>query len=426
VSAAKRGGAGRKGKRKTRRRTSSSPTWHLDTRAVGAGKNAEPPAGEPTSTPIFASSAFEQAGADALDEVYAGGPGYVYGRYHNPTVDALEAAVADLEGAEAALAYASGMAAIAGAFAALELRSGAKILAARDLYGTTINWLETEAVRCGWEIVYVDFADRSFTSKAVRKEGPDAVYCETLSNPLVRLVDLDSLGPACRDARVPLIVDATFTPPPLLRPIEHNVTLVAHSATKYLSGHGDVIAGVVSGRADLIEKARARRTLDGTILDPFSAWLVLRGLRTLPLRIERQCANAARIANHLKIHHAVAQVHYPGVSRRDTPREKATLERLYPHGRHGAIVAFEITGADDKTARRFLDALQLWGTATTLGDVASQALVPAMTSHRHLPPERKSYLGIVPGLVRLSVGIENADDLIADLDQALEAALERR
>ena len=402
------------------------PDWHLDTRAVAAGKSFAAPAGKPTSTPIFASSAFEQAGVDALDEVYAGGPGYVYGRYHNPTVDALEAAVADLEGAEASLAYASGMAAIAGAFAALELRSGAKVLAARDLYGTTINWLETEAVQRGWEIVYVDFADRSFTSKAVRKEGPDAVYCETLSNPLVRLVDLDSLGPACRDAHVPLIVDATFTPPPLLRPIEHNVTLVAHSATKYLGGHGDVIAGVLSGRAEVIEKARARRRLDGTILDPFGAWLVLRGLRTLPLRVERQCATAARIANHLKVHHAIAQVHYPGVGRRDTPREKATLQRLYPHGRHGAIVAFEITGADDEPPRRFLDALQLWGTATTLGDVASQALVPAMTSHRHLPPERKSYLGIVPGLVRLSVGIENADDLIADLDQALEAALERR
>ncbi len=400
------------------------PSWHFDTRSARSGKDAVPWPGVPTSTPIVASSAFEQADSAAIDSVFEGGEGYTYGRYHNPTVAALEYAVADLEGAEAALAYGSGMAAIAAAFGALELAAGAKIVCARDLYGATIYWLEGEAQRLGWEIVYVDFADRPFTAQALRKEGPSAVYCETLSNPLVRLADLDSLGPACRDAHVPLVVDATFTPPCCLRPIEHGTTLVVHSATKYLGGHGDVIAGVLSGSAELIDVARAQRSLNGTIVDPFTAWLVLRGLKTLPLRFERQCANAARIAAHLNTHHSVEQVHYPGVGRRASPREMATLERLYPHGNYSAMLSFEIVGATSDEPARFLDTLRLWGTAPTLGDLESLALIPAMTSHRKLSEERRSYMGIVPALVRLSVGIEDADDLITDLDQALAEAVE--
>ena len=400
---------------------------HFDTRAVRAGKDVAPTVGTPTSTPIYASSAFEQNSADALDKVYAGERrGYVYGRYHNPTVDALEAAIADLEGAESAAAYSSGMAAIAAAFGALDLPRGAKILTARDLYGTTITWLEREAERNDWQIVYVDFADRSFTSKAVRDEAPVAVYCESLSNPLTQLVDLDSLGPACRDAGTPLIVDATFTPPCLLRPIEHAVTLVAHSATKFLGGHGDVIAGVLSGSAELIEAAKERRKLDGTIADPFTAWLVLRGMRTLSLRVERQCSNAQQIAAHLNTHHTVEQVYYPGVGRRDNPREQATLDRLFPHGHYGSMLAFEIVSATGETTRRFLDSLELWRPVSTLGDLESLALIPAMTSHRHLSEERRGYMGITEGLVRLSVGIENVDDLIDDLDRALETAVGER
>jgi cystathionine beta-lyase/cystathionine gamma-synthase len=199
---------------------------------------------------------------------------------------------------------------------------------------------------------------------------------------------------------------------------------VAHSATKYLGGHGDVVAGVLSGASELIERARARRTLDGTIADPFTAWLVLRGVKTLPLRVERQCANAQRIAVHLQASDAVGRVHYPGSAPRDTVEEQATLERLYPHGRYGAMLAFEIAASGDAAVRLFVDALRLWGKATTLGDLDSLALIPAMTSHRKLGEERRAALGIVPGLVRLSVGIENVDDLIDDLDAALAAAVD--
>jgi cystathionine beta-lyase/cystathionine gamma-synthase len=397
------------------------PNWHFDTRSARAGKGAQPSCGVPTNTPIVASSGFEQADSDAIDEVFDGAPGYVYGRYHNPTVEALEHAVADLEGAEAALAYSAGMAAIAGAFEALELKRGAKIVAARDLYGSTITWLEGEAQRRGWEIVYTDAAPGTFSAEVL--DGAGAMYCETLSNPLVRVFDLGTVGSACAAAGVPLLVDATFTPPCLLRPLEHQATLVAHSATKYLGGHGDVIAGVLSGASDLIDRARARRTLDGTIADPFTAWLVLRGIKTLSLRVERQCANAARVAARLQASDAVGTVHYPGLAPRDTVEEQATLERLYPHGRYGAMLAFEIAAGGDAVARRFVDALRLWGRATTLGDLDSLALIPAMTSHRKLGEARRAELGIVPGLVRLSVGIENVDDLIADLDAALAAGL---
>ncbi len=400
----------------------SSRDWHFDTRAARAGKSFELRGGEPSATPIVPSSAFHQPDSATIAAVTQGKqPGYVYGRYHNPTVAALEQTVADLEGAEDCAAYSSGMSAIAGAFAAADLPSGAKILAGRDLYGTTIVWLEDAAARNDWQLIYVDFSDRPFTTGAIRDEKPLMVYVETLSNPLVRVVDLDAIGPASRDAGAILVVDATFTPPSLLRPIEHAATLVAHSATKYLGGHGDLVGGVLSGPASLIAKARARRTLDGTIVDPFTAWLILRGLKTLPLRVKRQCANAREIAKHLSLHHAVDKVHYPGLGHRDTPRERQILERLFPSGDHGAIVAFEVTDGGEDEARTLMDAFELWGRVTTLGDLGSNALVPVMSSHRHLPPERRAYMGITDGLVRLTVGIEDVADLIADLDAALDA-----
>jgi len=395
-------------------------SWHLDTRAARAGKDAEPAAGTPTATPIVPSSGFEQDSAAAIDEVFEGGRGYVYSRYANPTVDVLEQTVADLEGAEAALAYSAGMAAIASAFEAVQPESGARIVASRDLYGSTITWLDAEAARRGWTVEYVAASPDVVTAELL--DGAAAMYCETLSNPLVRLVDLDGIGAACGAAGVPLIVDATFTPPPLIRCLEHGATLVLHSATKYLGGHGDVVAGTLSGCADLIAAARAHRTLAGTIADPFSAWLLLRGIKTLSLRIERQCANAARIATWLAQHDAVSRVHYPGAPPRDTGQERATLQRLFPHGRYGAMLAFEIDGAGDVETRRFVDALRLWGTATTLGDLDSLVLIPSMTSHRRIGEERRAALGITAGTVRLSVGIEHVDDLIGDLDRALAAA----
>jgi cystathionine beta-lyase/cystathionine gamma-synthase len=301
------------------------------------------------------------------------------------------------------------------------LPRGAKVVASRDLYGATINWLEAEAERRGWQLVLIDVRPEAFDAEVL--DGAAVLYCETISNPLVRVADVEALGDACTVAGVPLIVDATFTPPVLLRCLERGATLVLHSATKYLGGHGDAVAGVVAGPADLIETARGFRNVAGTIADPFTAWLVLRGLKTLSLRLERQSANAVRIVEHLLAHPAIERVHYPGVTPRDTAAEKALLERLFPHGRYGAMLAFEIAGGNDATVRSFVDALQLWGTATTLGDLDSLVLIPAMTSHRKLGVERRAEYGITPALVRLSVGIECPGDLIADLDAALAAAV---
>lgn len=392
---------------------------HFETRAARAGKDARPARGRPTATPIVPSSAFEHDSSAAVDEIFEGAPGYVYGRFHNPTVDALEDAIADLEGAEAALAYGSGMAAIAGALEALPLPRGAKVVASRDLYGATVNWFEGEAERRGWQLELVDVRPEAFDHGVL--EGAAVMFCETISNPLVRVADVDDLAAACAAAGVTLIVDATFTPPPLLYCLEHGATLVLHSATKYLGGHGDAVAGVVAGPATLLDVARAHRNTAGTIADPFTAWLMLRGIKTLALRVERQCANAARIVEHLLGHDAVERVHYPGVTPRDTPEEKALLARLLPHGRYGAMLAFEIAGGGDAEVRRFVDTLRLWGNATTLGDLDSLVLIPAMTSHRGLGEQRRAEYGITPGLVRLSVGIESADDLIADLDRAFAA-----
>lgn len=395
--------------------------WHLETRTTRVGKAVDLSRGEPSSTPLILSSGYGQPDTGAVDAIFAGDrEGYVYSRYGNPTVSALEAAIADLEGAEACAAYASGMAAVAGAFAALQLERGAKVVASSEIYGSCVTWLEDAAATRDWDLTLVDGGSRELVDEVARS-APDVAYCEILSNPLVRLVDIDALGKACRETGAALVVDATFTPPPLIRALEHGATLAVHSATKYLGGHGDLTAGVVCGPAELVAAARRRRKLDGNIADAFTAWLALRGLRTLAVRVERQCENARRIAGFLADHPRVARVHYPGVGHRDTDAEREILSRLFPHGRHGAMLAFDIAGAGADEAARLLDALELWVRATTLGDLESLTLIPALTSHRPLSPERRATLGITDATVRLSVGIEHPDDLITDLERALEA-----
>lgn len=400
----------------------SGPRWRLETRATRVGKRVELSRGEPASAPLIFSSAYAQPDSATIDAIFAGDrEGYVYSRYGNPTVAALEEAIADLEGAEACAAYGSGMAAVAGAFAALGLGRGAKVVASAEIYGSCVTWLEDAAETRGWELGLVAGGSRALVDEVARV-APDVTYCEVLSNPLVRLVDLDALAETCAAGGSALIVDATFTPPPLIRALEHGATLVLHSATKYLGGHGDLTAGVLSGPADLVGAARERRKLEGNIADPFSAWLVLRGLRTLAIRVERQCDNAREVARFLAGHPRVARVHYPGLDDRDTGAERQVLSRLFPHGRHGAMVAFDIAGGGASGAARLLDSLELWGRATTLGDLESLALIPASTSHRPLSAERRAALGISDATVRLSVGIEHVDDLVADLDRALQAS----
>jgi cystathionine gamma-synthase/methionine-gamma-lyase len=251
----------------------------------------------------------------------------------------------------------------------------------------------------------------------IRKEEPDVVYVETLSNPLVKLVDLDAISAVAREVGAVTIVDSTFTPPSMIRPIEHGFDLVLHSATKYISGHGDSGGGVVSSAKNtLLDQLRSYSILLGASLSPFEAHLMLRGLRTLALRTERQCQNALQIARYLQQHPAIDRVHYPGLSNHP---QHTLASALFSNEQYGGLLSFELKEQTRAAAFRFIDSLQLCLPATSLGDVFSLVSYPPVSSHRTLTEKELQTMGITAGCIRLSVGIEHVQDIINDLDQAL-------
>jgi cystathionine beta-lyase/cystathionine gamma-synthase len=374
------------------------------TRAVHSGERSGRPDYTPTVSPIHPATSFFYEDTATLDAVFGHErEGYVYTRYGNPTISAFEAAVADMEGTEAAVAYASGMAAVYGAILH-EVSAGAKIVFTR-LFADL-----------GVETVFVDALDIDAVAQTVAEVKPRAIYCETVSNPLMRVADISELAAIARKNRARLIVDNTFPSPCLVNPYRHGADVVIHSATKYLAGHGDVTGGVIATDAMRAAELREDLKLTGAILGPFEAWLALRGMKTLPLRIERQSMNAAEIAAWLVDHPAIAHVNYPGLD------DLGGAEALFNDDRRGGMISFDIAGADKDAVFRFLESLKLIMPATTLGDVYSLTLYPAISSHRALTPEQRAEIGIGDGLVRLSVGIEDVEDIIADLDQALNAA----
>ncbi len=387
------------------------------TTAVHAGERASRPEFTPVATPIYSSSSFYYADMEMLDGAFAGtynGP--MYSRYGNPTVSALEEAVAALEQGEAAMAYGSGMAAIHGALLGAGVRAGTTVVAAYDVYGATYSLLNN--LLCGLG-VRVNFAEASATDRftaSIREARPAAVIVETISNPLLKIPDLPRIAETCRREGASLIVDNTFATPYLCRPVSMGAEYVVHSATKYLGGHGDVLAGIVITSSEHHRTLFEINKLVGGNLGPQEAWLVLRGLKTLPLRVHRQCENAARIADWLASHPGIAHVNYPGL--RSHPQHE-TAARLLERGLFGAMISFELQQGTREEVFRFMEALKLVLPATTLGDVYSLVLYPAMSSHRALDAETRRKIGIGDGLVRLSVGIEDVEDIIADLDQAL-------
>jgi cystathionine gamma-synthase/methionine-gamma-lyase len=354
--------------------------------------------------------------ARAFDDPRAG---YVYARRGGPTTEAFARAVAALEGADGAVPFASGMAAIHAALLAAGVGPGDTVVAGRDLYGATQTLLTTVFAAQGVRVRLVDATDLGDCRRAIAAARPKAVYVETLSNPLLRLPDLPALAGAARRAGAALLVDNTFASPYLCRPLAWGAQMAVHSATKYLGGHGDLTAGVVAANAERLPHLRLVGRLLGGTLGAFDAWLALRGLRTLPLRLERQCANAARVAAYLAAHARVQRVHYPGLAGHP---QHALAGRLFQQRGYGGVLAFELRAAGPREVARFLEALRLILPAPTLGDVYSLALYPAQASHRGLTPEQRAALGIGDNLVRLSIGIEAAEDLIADLEQALAAA----
>lgn len=399
------------------------PPWRLETSLVHAGERAPAPDATPIVTPIHTATTFLYPSLAELDAAFASGEGYTYTRYGNPTVAALAAAVAAVEDARGASVYGSGMAALHAALLAATTPRGETaprpqaILAARDLYGSSTVLLEELFAARGTRVLYADLYDREAAATAVAEQRPQAVLVEQVSNPLLRVADVAGLAALCHEVGARLVVDATIATPVLQRPLALGADMVVHSATKYLAGHGDAAGGVVAARSGLLADSLLRQgRLLGASLGPFEAQQILRGMKTLALRVERQCANAAAVAQFLAAHPAVEHTHYPGLP--SHPDHALAAETF--GGRFGGLASFVLRGATANVAR-FVDRLRLFLPATSLGDLFSLVSVPAVASHRELSPEARAARGIVDNLVRLSVGIEAVEDLLADLGQALDS-----
>jgi len=389
----------------------------FQTRAVHAGERAPTADYTPVSTPIYPSVGYLYESMDDMDAVFAGAKqGYVYSRYATPTVTAFEAAVASLEGSEAAQAYSSGMAAIHACLLAAGVKAGTSVVAALDLYGATFTLLRNLLASLGVAVRMVDVSDLEEVEAALRETQPAALLVETISNPLLKVADVPALAALAHRHGVSLLVDNTFASPYVFTPLSHGADYAIHSATKYLSGHGDVLAGVVATSAANKSKLFELNKLIGSVLGPFEAWLALRGLKTLPLRMRQQCDSAQRVAEWLSLHPRISKVNYPGLA--DHPQHDLA-ERLFAGRGSGGVLSFEIKDADQATVYRFMESLTVCLPATTLGDIYSLVLHPATSSHRSLTVEERARIGIPDGLVRLSTGIESTDDILADLGSAL-------
>ena len=384
----------------------------FETLAARGGRDV-PSASRPLTPPIYQTNVYVFEDMDTVESVWESKkPGFVYGRYGTANHTMLEDLVAALEGAEAAVACASGM----GATTALLLglfKPGDHLVAARDLYGSTAAFLGDEGRRLGVETVFVDTTDAAAVLAALRP-NTRAVFAESLSNPLLRLVDLDALAPELARRGIDFIVDSSLASPAVLRPIEHGATMVMHSLTKFISGHGDVTGGIVLGKREPMDRVRAAMIRAGTNLGPFDAWLATRGARTLSVRVERQSSNALDLARYLETHRAVSRVYYPGLL---SHPQHAVAKRLLP-GPAGPMLSFDLT-AGALGVERFMARAKLMEFAPSFGDVATTWTYPARTSHRRVSDETKAEMGIGPGLIRLSVGLEKSADLIVDLGEAL-------
>ena len=395
-----------------------TPRPGFATRAIHAGGAGQP--GDPygaLTPPVHMTStfAFDRV-ADGAARFAGEQAGHVYSRISNPTVDLLEQRAASLEGGEAALATASGMGAITSLLWTL-LSPGDEILADEALYGCTFAFLHHGLARFGVRIRHADFSDPARVAEAM---GPSTrvVYFETPANPTMRLVDIEAVAAVARDRGAAVVVDNTYATPVLTRPLERGADYVVHSATKYLGGHGDLVAGLVVGPAEGMHRVRMEglKDLTGAVMAPLTAHLVMRGLKTLELRMERHCRSAAAIAAWLERRPGVARVHYPGLE--SFPQHALAARQMSDFG---GMIAFELEGGL-QAGVRFMDALGLIRRAVSLGDAESLIQHPASMTHSTMTPEERAAHGIGEGLIRLSVGLETVDDLIADLDRGLSRA----
>ncbi|MDR2851070.1 MAG: O-acetylhomoserine aminocarboxypropyltransferase/cysteine synthase [Desulfovibrio sp.] len=420
-------------------------TWEFETKQVHVGQEAPDPASDARAVPIYQTTSYVfRDSAHAADRFGLRDAGNIYGRLTNSTQDVLEKRLADLEGGVAALAVASGAAALTYTFQNLAL-AGDHIVSARTIYGGTYNLLAHTLPQYGISTTFVDPYEKDAFAKAIQP-NTKALFIETLGNPHSNIIDIEAVAALAHANKIPLVVDATFTPPNLLRPIDYGADIVVHSATKFIGGHGTTLGGIIvdSGKFDweasgkfpsitepnpsyhgisftkavgaaaFVVKIRAILLRDtGACIAPFSAFLLLQGVETLSLRVERHVENALKVVDFLKKHPKVEKIHHPSLP--DDPSH-TLYAKYFPKGA-GSIFTFEIKGGE-KDAREFIDRLQIFSLLANVADVKSLVIHPASTTHSQLDEAELAEQGIMPNTVRLSIGIEHIRDILADLEQA--------
>jgi cystathionine gamma-synthase/methionine-gamma-lyase len=393
------------------------PPHSLFTTAVHSGHVALKP-GQPSNPPIVTASGWAHEKMEDLDAALADErAGYMYSRDAAPTQEAFEAAMVAVENGAGAAAFASGMAALHAALLVAGVKPGATLVAASELYGKSQALLNRLAETSGVTVQRVDIRDLTEVGAALAAAHGGLLLFEIISNPLCHVADAPALIESAHRQGVRVVIDSTFTSPVLIQPLDLGADFVMHSATKYIGGHGDVLAGVVvAASAADAAGLRKTRSLLGSNLSPFDAYLALRGLRTLPLRVREQNHNALELARWLAGHPRVARVHFPGLP---DNRDHAVARRILRAGCFGAMLAFDLKDAGRAEVFAFMEKLRIIQRIPTLGDVSTLAAYPAHASHRALTPRERAALGITDGTLRLSAGIEDAHDLIADLEQAL-------
>lgn len=390
--------------------------FSINTKLVHAGERRKAPEGVPVATPIYAAATYTYDSMEQMERVFAGDGGdYVYTRYGNPTVDALQEALTTIEDGKVSVAYASGMAAIHAALFACELSPGSIILASQDLYGASFDLLYKIFGSLGVKTRTADFNDPEALEKQIGELKPRVLLAETISNPLLKVCDIEKVAEIAHANGARLIVDNTFASPYLCQPLSLGADFSVHSATKYLSGHADAIGGIVvsNDEADYLALVSVMKLVGG-VLSVWEAHQILRGIKTLGLRLDRQCANAQILAEALAGNERIEKVYYPKLS-----GEKELIKRVLREDFGGALVSIKLKNDTKESAWRFMDNLKLCVRATSLGDVYTLVSHSASSSHRELSPKKRADLGITDSLVRISVGTEDIKDIIADIEQAL-------
>ena len=388
---------------------------NAETQAVRGGMDLSKKNG-PLSTPIYQTSTFEVT--DMEEQVRATPTDHFYTRYGNPTHTVAENAIAELEGADAALLFASGMSAISTTILALT-KAGDHIVAQRDIYGGATKFFTQWLPKFGVEVTLVDTTDYEQHARAIRP-NTKVLHLESPTNPTLRVVDLKKVAGLAKQHGVTTLVDSTFATPINCRPVEFGIDLVMHSGTKYFGGHADLICGIIAGRRDLIETIHSTRTTLGCNMDPHAAWLLLRGIKTLAVRVQRQNENALKVAQFLQSHPKVRSVSYPFLE--GHPQRALAMQQMRGAG---GVLSFEVEGTGED-ACRFAEALELFTLAPSLGGVESLVTIPVITSHAMIRAEERQKMGVTEQMVRLSLGIESAEDLIADLERGLSAVKAER